>query len=259
MVARLFDTHCHLYDQEAFPDPALAVARAADAGVDRMVVIGIDFETNLQAVALADRFERVYATVGWHPTHVGTYESSASLAQLRELASHPKVVGIGEIGLDFYWDKTTPMQQIPALHEQLDLAIELGLPAVYHCRDAYDEMLDLLEARACPKAVFHCFGGNAEHAQRALALGCFLGVDGPLTYKKNAELRDLFGSLPRDRVLIETDAPYLSPEPLRSKRNEPANVALVCAKLAEVWGVPSEEAARQTTANAVAFFGLEDD
>src|SRR5579862_8448029 len=157
----LIDTHCHLNLRDKFPDPASAVSAAAEAGVDRLIVVGIDEETTRYAVELADRFAGVYATVGWHPTSTAGFNAEW-LEPIEELAAHPKVVAIGEIGLDFHWPDSPPSDQERALIAQLELAASLAMPVVYHCREAYPALLDLLEKRSQPGAqVLHCFGGDA--------------------------------------------------------------------------------------------------
>lgn len=252
----MIDTHCHLYDHEAFPDVEAVIASAVEADVERMVVIGIDAETSRAAIDLAERFDAVFATVGWHPNHAATY-SQASLAELKALAQHPRVVAIGEIGLDFHWSYATLEQQTACLHDQLDWAAECGLPIVFHCREAYPALLDLLEARGgVGPCVFHCFGGDAADAERALAVGAHFGVDGPITYKKNDDLRSIFAGLPLDRVLVETDAPYLAPVPHRGKTNTPANIVLIQEKIAEIWQISRAESAKICTTNAERFFRL---
>lgn len=245
----LIDTHCHLYDKEAFPDPAAVVDEALNAGVKRLVVIGIDDETSRQALELADRFPCVYATVGWHPNHAAEYDR-AKLSELERLAKHPRCLAIGEIGFDFYWDHATPEQQEACLRDQLALADALQKPTVFHCRKAYTSLLALVAENPLPNMIFHCFSGTDDEAARILSWGGYLGVDGPLTYPKAEALRASFASFPRDRVLIETDAPYMSPHPHRGERNKPAWVALVNAELARIWGVSEEECGDITTANA---------
>lgn len=248
------DTHCHLYESEAFPDPARAIDEAAEAGVERLIVIGIDLETSRMAVDLADRFPAIFATVGLHPTHAGKY-SPGLVQDLVGLAAHPKVVGWGEIGLDYYWDYSTPEEQDVALAAQLEIAEGLGLPVVFHCREAYPALLDRLEARwtgkTPPRFVLHCFAGTADDARRASALGAYFGVDGPVTYKKADGLREVLAGLPRDRVVIETDAPYLTPHPFRGERNHPRHIPLIGAKVGEVWGIDAQE---QLESNSRALF-----
>lgn len=251
----MIDTHCHLNLRESFPDPDAEVEASLRAGLRAMIVIGIDPETSAEAVALAEKHPEVYAAVGRHPTSAAGFEPGELMA-MRKLARHPKVVAIGEIGLDFYWDTATPEQQHVCLDAYADLADELSLPAVLHCREANDALLDYLEQRAGGRWCFHCFSGNAEHARRALALDSILGVDGPITYPKSEELRTIMTSAPRDRVVLETDSPYLAPVPYRGKPNRPAYMVAVAAGLAKCWDVSVEDCAAQTTANACRFFRI---
>ena len=252
---RLVDTHCHLNDAKAFPNPKATLAEARAAGVDRVVVVGIDEASSRSAVILAESREGVYAVVGWHPTCAAGY-TRGRLGAIDAMLQSPKAVAIGEVGLDFFWDKATPEQQYACLEDHLDLAEQRGKPVVFHCRDANDELLTFLEERRPLPYLFHCFSGDADQARRALELGAYLGVDGPLTFPKNAMLREVFKSAPRDRVVLETDSPYLAPIPHRGKPNRPAWVTLVNKELALLWDTGEEECAAQTTANAEVFFGL---
>ncbi|MDI9636866.1 TatD family hydrolase [Geitlerinema splendidum] len=252
---RLIDTHCHLNDVRAFPEPAEAIEEALEFGVDRLVVVGINTEWSRIAVELADQFSGVYAVVGWHPTSVNEIDDQA-LKEIESLAHHPKVVAIGEIGFDFYWDKTTPEQQERALLAQLDLAETLNKPVVFHCREAYPALLDVLERRKSTGWLLHCFAGDELDAERALKLDCYFGVDGPVTYKKADDLRENLSKIGLNRLLIETDAPWLTPEPFRGKRNRPSYVRFVNEALAHLFNVPVEESAEITTQNAEKFFGL---
>ena len=275
----LFDTHCHL-DFESFADDVEAVvARAAEAGVTRIIVPGLDLDNAPAVLALAERFPGVYAAVGVHPNSAAGWRDEW-IDALRELAQHDKVVAIGEIGLEYYWDKTPPPTQHQALTAQLELAVELGLPVIIHNRDASEDVLRLLTAVAqgsrdegareerssltpgtwnlepALRGVLHSFAADWATAEAALGLGFYLGFTGPLTYKKADELRAIAARVPLDRVLIETDAPFLAPHPFRGKRNEPAHVRLVAERLAEVRGVALEEVAAATTANAQELFRL---
>jgi TatD DNase family protein len=252
---RLIDTHCHINFPDAFPNVESTLREAAEAGVDRVIAIGCDLESSERAVELAHRFNAVYAVVGCHPNYAQHFEPE-HLTRYEAFLRLEKVVALGEIGLDHHWDFATKDQQRRALFDQLDLARSLGCPAVFHCREAYADLLDILEESPLPKMLFHCFSGAAEDAARLQALGAFIGVDGPITYKKSAELRQIVQSYSRDRVLIETDSPYLSPEPYRGKPNRPAWVALVNGALASVWGMDPATAASITTDNAEKFFGL---
>lgn len=253
----LTDTHCHLDLSPFDADRDEVVARARAAGVGRIIVPGIDLDSSRRAVDLAERYPEVYAAVGVHPRGAAGFDAAA-LAKLRRLAAEPKVVAIGEIGIDLYW-KTVPLvEQQAAFRAQLDLAAELGKPVIVHDRDAHAEVLAGLRARLPPAgAVLHSFSGDRAVAEAAVPLGLYLGVDGPLTYKKNDELRAVFAAVPLARVLIETDAPYLPPQPRRGKRNEPAYVRYVAEQLAEVRGLTLDQIAEATTANAARLFGWE--
>ncbi|MBA3725692.1 MAG: TatD family hydrolase [Armatimonadetes bacterium] len=251
----MVDTHCHLNFADHFPDVSSTLARARENLVDRVIVVGCDTESSRIAVALADRHEAVYACVGWHPTNAAKY-TSAELAAIEELARHPKSVAIGEIGLDYHWDYSTPDEQRLATTDHLALAAELDMPVVFHCREAYKDLLDWIErldARRCAM-VLHCFGGTTEDAARGVALGCHFGVDGPITYKNADDLRATIATIPIDRLLLETDAPYLTPHPYRGKPNEPAMIPLINSRLAELFAVTPAQMAAQTTLNAETVF-----
>lgn len=250
----LVDTHCHLNDDRAFPDPGDAVAEAVGAGVARMVCVGVDAESSRLALALADAHEEVYAAVGWHPNHASAYVP-ASLRELEGLLSHPKCVAVGETGLDYFRDHASPGQQERAFRDQLALAAESGKPVVLHCREAYSDLLAVLEEEPRPPLVFHCFAGTEDDARRAVGMGGYLGVDGPVTYRSAAALRAVLAGVPRDRLLLETDAPWMAPEPYRGQRNRPSWLPHVCAGLAAAAGLEPADCAALTTANARAVFG----
>lgn len=224
-------------------------------GVEKLIVVGIDLPTSRRAVELADEFDPVYAVVGIHPNSAKGYHPEM-LGLVREMLHHPKVVALGEIGLDYYWDHATQAEQFLALRDQLQLAEETEKPVVFHCRDAYDDLLDILDKRDPHPWLLHCFSGTAEHARRAVALDCYFGVDGPITYPKAEDLRSIVRSLPRDRIVVETDSPYLTPAPHRGKPNRPAYTVWVNSGLASCLGIEREECARMTTENAERFFGI---
>lgn len=255
----LVDTHCHLDDDSFTGDIEDVVARAAEAGVVRIIVPAID-RANIQAVLdLASRFEGVFGAVGIHPNSAANWRDEW-LVDLRLAAGHPKVVAIGEIGLDYYWDKTPARVQQQAFRAQLDLAAELSLPVIIHNRDAAADLIrelatSPLNGRERP-GVLHSFSADWSVAEAALEMGFYLGFTGPLTYKKADSLREIAARAPLDRVLIETDAPYLTPHPFRGRRNEPAYVRLVAERLAELRGLSLEEIAHITTANAEWLFNL---
>ena len=253
----LVDTHCHLDLTQFDQDRDAVVARAREAGVGRILVPGIDLASSRRAVALAEAYPEVYAAVGVHPNSALGF-AAAVLEELRQLARGPKVVAIGEIGIDLYW-KTVPLdEQQAAFRQQLELADRLGKPVIVHDREAHAEVLaGLQECRPRAGVVLHSFSGDRAMAAAAVARGWYLGVDGPLTYAKNAPLRSIFSAVPLERILIETDAPYLTPQPRRGQRNEPAFVRYVAERLASERGVSLAAAAEATALNAARLFEWE--
>lgn len=253
----MIDTHCHLNDPEAFPDPSAAVSAALSSGIDRLIAIGVDVESSRRAVELASKFEAVYASVGMHPNYTAGY-SRADLGEIQSMLALPKVVALGEIGLDFYREHSPREKQYEALNDQLELADRIRKPIVFHCREAYDPLLDILVKRPRGRNtyVFHCFAGDETQASRAYALGGYFGVDGPVSYPSAKELRATLRTLPVDRLLLETDSPYLSPMPHRGKPNRPEYLSFVRDALASTLGITGEECDRITTENACRVFGF---
>lgn len=253
----LIDTHCHL-DFESFDEDREAVVeRALAAGVTQIVVPGLDLDNCTTILALTQKYDGVFAAVGVHPNSSAEWQDGW-IDVLRDLAQQPKVVAIGEIGLDYYWDKSPQAVQHRALALQLELAAELNLPVIIHNRDASADVIRLLSesplvGRDNP-GVLHSFAADWETAVSALDLGYYLGFTGPVTFKKADDLREIAQKVPDDRILVETDAPFLTPHPYRGKRNEPAYVAYVAEKLAEVRGVSTAVLAQQTTENAHRLF-----
>jgi len=243
---------------------AEVVERAAAAGVTRTLVPSLDLDNAPTVLALAERFPGVYAAVGVHPNSAAAWRDDW-IDRLRDLAGHDKVVAIGEIGLDYYWDKTPPATQHRALALQLELAVELDLPVIIHNRDASADVvrqLSELVARHSSlvtplRGVLHSFSADWVTAEAALGLGFSLGFTGPLTFKKADDLRAIAARVPLDRVLIETDAPFLAPHPYRGRRNEPAYVRHVAERLADLRGLALEDIATTTTANALLLFGID--
>ena len=252
------DTHCHL-DEDAFTqDCAESISRAVDAGVVAMVAVGITLQSCRRVIELADRFPAVFATVGLHPNYVST-AGPQDWDQIVDLAKSPKVVGLGETGLDQYWDHSPLDLQVEYFDRHLELSRDLGLPFVVHCRDAEADVVAQLRRHAQQgplNGVMHSFCGSSETAAACLEMGMYLSIGGMVTFKKNESLRQVATTIPIDRLLIETDAPYLAPTPFRGKRNEPAHVRLTAACLAEIRGVSKEEIAGATTANARQLFRL---
>ncbi len=263
----LIDTHCHL-DFDAFDDIRdEMVQEAFNAGVTRIVNPGVDLDRSRAAIALADTYPGVYAAVGIHPSSTAEF-SDAMLDEVRALADHPKVVAIGEIGLDYHWDDSPHDVQRIALEAQLALAAALGLPVIIHNREASEDVIDVLAAwvpslppdlRDRP-GVLHSFSAPQHIADRALELGFYLGFTGPVTFKNADDLRTIAARVPDDRILVETDAPFLTPHPYRGKRpNKPAYVRFVAERLAALRRMPDETFAAQSTANAERLFALPPD
>jgi TatD DNase family protein len=276
------DTHAHLEDSRFDRDREGVLDRALEADVRSIVTIGVDLSTSRAAVALAERYPGIYAAVGVQPNvadqtpwpHQALCGETAGVddtcAALQELLSHPRVVAIGEIGLDYYWDRCPREIQQAAFEAQLALAAQFSKPVVVHIRDkrdqsdAYHDALGILRPWVCGRSaqrapgVLHCFSGTAEVASSALGLGFYLGVDGPVTYP-NASARPLqamVADLPLERLLLETDCPYLAPQAYRGRRNEPAYLPFIGAKVAELKGIDAPDVAQATTANARLLFHL---
>jgi TatD DNase family protein len=254
----LIDSHCHLFMPEFDPDRAQTLSRARAAGVTNLLVIGYDLASSREAVILADREDGVSACVAIHPHHAVDATSEA-LDDLRELASRSsKVVGIGETGLDFYRTRSPREAQAAAFRAHLELARALRLPVVIHDREAHAETMRILaeDAEEIPAVVLHCFSGDRAMATEAWARGYYTTAGGPITYPNADGLRKIFRDAPRDRVLLETDAPYLPPTPHRGRRNEPAYLPLIADRLAELWGADPEAIAQTTAANTCRAFRL---
>ncbi len=267
----LIDTHAHLYHARFADDLDATLARAAERGVTAVIVPGSTLEDSRAAVALADRYAdtpcALYAAVGIHPTEADSL-TPATLAELRELAHHPCVVAIGEIGLDNYWPRipnrgwpcAEPSQQRVALEAQLALAAELGLPVILHDRDAHADILDMLRdwMHGHPErsGTLHAYAAGPALLPEALALNLYIGMDGPVTFEKAAGLHEVARQAPLERLLLETDAPYLTPHPYRGQRNEPAYVAYVAERVAALKDLAVETIAAATTTNAQRLFRL---
>jgi TatD DNase family protein len=251
----MIDTHVHLNGKDLGHDLPGVLARAVAVGVEEFVVVGYDRASSERAMALAEGDTRIWAVVGIHPHDATAWDAEAE-ARLADWAQHPRVVAIGEIGLDFYRDLAPRPAQYAAFDAQLRVAEAAGLPVVIHCRDAYDELTALVQERPpTTPLLFHCFAGTRAHAEVAWANSGYLGVGGTVTYKKNDELRAIVRDAPASSLLLETDAPYLSPEPLRGKfPNEPARIPLVAQCIAEVRDETVAEVAAYTTANACRLF-----
>jgi TatD DNase family protein len=263
----LVDTHAHLDFAQFDGELHSVLQRASDAGVTRVVTVGFDLESSHKAVALAREHASLRACVGVHP-HDAAGADNQVLEGLRGLAGEDGVVGIGEIGLDYYRDRSPRDVQRRVLREQLDLAAEAGKPVVIHDRDAHGDVMAILRDWAGavssgerrihqPLGVVHCFSGDEAVAEELFQLGFYVSVAGPVTYSNARRLQELVRRLPLDRLLVETDCPFLAPHPFRGKRNEPAHVRLVASKVAEVKNTSLDEVARKTTENAQDVFRME--
>jgi TatD DNase family protein len=269
----LTDTHCHLDFEKFDADRQEVLQRAWDAGLTRILIPGLDLKSSVRAVKLAESNPKLYTAIGVHPSDSLTWDGQ-TISALREISISQKVVAIGEIGLDYYWDAAPHEHQVKVLVEQLNLAEELELPVVIHLREKNDhlegecsqDLLKILEkwishlqAINQPLAerpgVLHSFSGSQDVAQKALELGFFIGVTGPVTYNGASKRQELISRLPLDKLLIETDAPFLTPLPNRGKRNEPAYVAFIADKIAEIHSTTREQVAVVTTENSVRLFG----
>ncbi len=250
----LIDTHCHIFSDQFAADRAATLERAQAAGVTRMINIGYDLPSSEAAIALAQTTPMVWATAGIQP-HYAQTTTPADLERLRALLAQPRVVALGEIGLDYYHDRAPHDLQESLFRQQLALARELALPVVIHTREAQADTLRILQdaARGQP-GVMHSFSGDWEYAQQCLEVGFYLSFSGPLTFKKAIDLHEVARRAPLDRIVIETDAPYLTPHPFRGKRNEPSYVRYIATTLAELRGVPLEVIAQTTSANAEQLF-----
>lgn len=263
-MSSIVDTHCHLDFNTFDIDRVSVVARAEAAGVDRILNPGIDLITSRAALSLTDTFRQVYAACGVHPNDAMTWNEQ-TLDELRRIASHQKVIALGEIGLDYYRDRAPREVQRQVFSEQLALASDLELPVVIHCREAIEDMLDILEdwvaqlsliesPLALRPGVMHSFSGDSAAARKAIEMNFFIGVTGPVTFRNAKNLQQTIEAIPLTSLLIETDAPFLTPHPHRGERNEPAYVRWVAEKIAEIKNLPTQAVAEQTFENSIKLF-----
>lgn len=251
-----FDTHAH-YDDRAFDADRFALLEAVHAaGVERIVDPGCTRESSRAALALAERFPFVYAAVGIHPEELDD-STPETLEEIAALAEHPKCVAVGEIGLDYYWDAEHKEAQKLLFRQQIALALELDKPVIVHDREAHGDSLAIVRDYPGLRGVFHCYSGSAEMAQELLRRGWYLGFDGPVTYKNARKTLEVLDVCPLERILIETDSPYLSPVPNRGKRNDSRNLRFIAAAIAERKGIAPEELAALTLENGKRLFRIE--
>jgi TatD DNase family protein len=257
MKQMLIDSHAHLDMKDFKEDLDEVLKRALEAGLSHIITIGVDLQSSQKALELAHQYDFIFSTVGHHPHDADTLDTD-QLNALKTLAFNPKVVAWGEIGLDFFRNYSPRQKQITAFEQQLDLAAELTLPVIIHSRDAHQEIYDILKEREgkIAKGVIHCFSGDYDLAMRFIDMGYYISIPGTVTYKKAWNVQDVAARIPLDRLLVETDAPYLTPIPKRGKRNEPAFMAYTAKKIAELRNMDFEAFARQTTENTRCVFGI---
>ncbi|KRE06315.1 MULTISPECIES: TatD family hydrolase [Priestia] len=255
----LFDTHVHLNAEQYEDDLQEVINRALEKGVQNMVVVGFDEPTIKKAIQIAETYDFIYASVGWHPVDAVDM-TDEHLAWIEELAQHPKVVALGEMGLDYYWDKSPKEVQKDVFRRQIRLARKVNLPIIIHNRDATEDVVTILKEEHVEEVggIMHCFTGSIEVAKQCMDMNMYISFGGPVTFKNAKKPKEVATELPLDKLLIETDCPYLTPHPFRGKRNEPGYVSYVAEQIAELKGITYEELAEITTANAKKLFGIND-
>ncbi|MCF6411934.1 TatD family hydrolase [Pseudalkalibacillus salsuginis] len=253
----LFDTHAHLNAVQFDEDREEVIQRALDEGVSHIVVVGFDRETIKGALDLAEGYDFIYAAVGWHPVDAIDM-AEQDLKWIEELASHPKVVALGEMGLDYHWDKSPKDIQMEVFRKQIRLAKKVDLPIVIHNREATEDVVRILEEENAEEVggIMHCYSGSLEIAKKCMDMNFYISFGGPVTFKNAKKPKEVAAEIPMDRILIETDCPFLSPHPLRGKRNESSYVKYIAAQIAELKGMSVEEIAEKTSDNAFRLFGI---
>ena len=252
-----FDTHAHLNADQFQDDGEEVIERAKAEGVSNIVVVGFDEKTIKGALLLAEKHESIFAAVGWHPVDAIDMTDD-HLLWLEQLSSHEKVVALGEMGLDYYWDKSPKEVQQEVFRKQIRLAKKVKLPIIIHNRDAHEDIVTILREEGASEVggIMHCFSGSLETAQQCVEMNFHISLGGPVTFKNAKKPKEVAREIPLDRLLIETDCPYLAPHPYRGKRNEPSYVKLVAETIAELKGVSVEEIAQITNANAKKLFAI---
>ncbi|MBT2604742.1 TatD family hydrolase [Peribacillus frigoritolerans] len=253
----LFDTHVHVNAEQFNEDLEDVIDRAKEAGVDNMVVVGFDRPTIIRAMELIEAYDFMYAAVGWHPVDAIDMTED-DLQWIEELSNHPKVVAIGEMGLDYHWDKSPKDVQMEVFRKQIRLAKKVGLPIIIHNREATADIVNILKEEEASRVggIMHCFSGSAETALECINMNFYISLGGPVTFKNAKKPKEVAAAVPLDRLLIETDCPYLAPHPYRGKRNEPSYVKLVAEQIAEIKQLTFEEVSQATTENAKKLFGI---
>lgn len=253
----LFDTHVHVNARQFKEDREETIYRAFQAGVKYMVVVGFDYETIPLAIDIAEKYETIYAAVGWHPVDAMNYTEEC-LTWLEELSAHPKVVAIGEMGLDYHWDHSPKEVQADVFRQQIRLAKKLEMPIIIHNRKATADIIKILQEENAEAVggIMHCYSDDSTYIQTFLDMNFYISLGGPVTFKNAKMPKDVAKKVPLNRLLIETDAPYLAPHPYRGKRNEPAYVKLVAEQIAQLREMDVDEISRITTRNAFSLFKI---
>ncbi len=253
----LFDTHVHLNAEQFSEDLDEVIDRARMEGVQYMVVVGFDRPTILKAMELIEEYDFIYASIGWHPVDAIDMRDE-DLEWIEELAKHPKVVAIGEMGLDYYWEKSPKDVQQEVFRKQIQLAKKVKLPIVIHNREATADIVTILKEENAAEVggIMHCFSGSVEVAKECVEMNFYISLGGPVTFKNAKKPKEVAQEIPLNKLLIETDCPYLAPHPYRGKRNEPSYVKLVAEQIAELKGLSYEEVSQVTTENAKILFGI---
>lgn len=253
----LFDTHAHLNAEEYRDDLPEVIARAQAAGVTNMNIVGFDHPTIEKAMELIDRYDFLYASVGWHPVDAIDM-TEADLDWIESLTEHPKVVALGEMGLDYHWDKSPKNIQKEVLRQQIRLAKKVHLPIIIHNREATADLLEIFKEEGADQVggIMHCFSGSPEIARECINMNFYISLGGTLTFKNAKRPKEVAAEIPLDKLLIETDCPYLTPEPNRGKRNEPSYVKFVAEEIARIKGLTYEEVAKATMQNAKNCFSI---
>ncbi|MDC2867475.1 MULTISPECIES: TatD family hydrolase [unclassified Bacillus (in: firmicutes)] len=254
----LFDTHSHLNAEQFKEDLQEVIARMKEVGVSYTVVVGFDEVTIKKAIELAETHDFIYAAVGWHPVDAIDM-TEEHLEWLEELAAHPKVVALGEMGLDYHWDKSPKEVQKEVFRKQIRLARKVNLPIIIHNRDATQDIVDILKEENASEVggIMHCFSGSVEVAKQCVEMNFLISLGGPVTFKNAKKPKEVAMEIPMEQLLIETDCPYLTPHPFRGQRNEPSYVKLVAEEIAKLKGLSYEEVAIKTTENAKKLFGIQ--
>lgn len=249
----MIDTHAHL---DFFENPEEIVERAKEKQVEKIVIAGVGPDKFHDIINLVDKFDNVYGSLGVHPEDIDKF-SSETLKEIANLSTHPKICAIGEIGLDYYWNKENKEEQINLFKSQLELAEALGLPVMVHDREAHGDTMSILDAYNLKNVILHCFSGSVEMALQCVLRGYYLGIGGVLTFKNAKVIKEVVKEIPLSNIVLETDCPYLTPHPFRGEQNEPSYIPLIAREIANIKDISLDEVAQVTTINASKVFNLE--